>query len=218
MAFDAFVIFDFRTFIRTAHGALGERGAGFAAAWLQKLFADTWLLTSAGRYQPFEAVAAASLASVAERLEPALSTAFRTSLLESFSRLDVWPDVLPALTRLRDAGMQTCILTNLSEELLASILSRAKLGSMFDAVLSTDRVRQYKPARAAYELAPRTLGLPTGDIGFAAFGGWDAVGATWFGYRTAWVNRSGAPREWLDVAPEITSPGIEAVLELAGIG
>lgn len=218
VAFDAFVIFDFRTIVGAARDALGEQGPEFASTWLQKLFADTWLLTSAGRYQPFEAVAAASLASAAERLAPDLPARSRESLLQSFSRLDVWPDVRPALTELRAAGIRTAILSNLSEELLAVNLNRSKLGDMFDAVLSTDRVRQYKPARAAYALVTRTLGLSTAGVGFAAFGGWDAVGATWFGYRTAWVNRGGAPREWLDVEPEITSPDIEGVLSLAGMG
>ena len=36
---------------------------------------------------------------------------------------------------------------------------------------------------------------------FVSANGWDACCATWFGYRTFWVNRSGDPVEALGVAP-----------------
>jgi len=36
------------------------------------------------------------------------------------------------------------------------------------------------------------------NITFAAFGGWDAAGAKWFGYPTVWVNRLETPIEKLD--------------------
>lgn len=218
VAFDAFVIFDSRTIYRRAREILGEDGAAFAASWLQKLFGDTWLLTAAGRYLSIEAVAAASLETVADTRAISLSPDTKAKLIGSFARLDVWPDVLPALSKLRSAGVQLCILSNLSDGLLHSNLRRSMLTDWFDAVLSTDRVRQFKPAPSAYALAPHALGIPLTNIGFAAFGGWDAVGATWFGYRTAWVNRSGAPSERLDAAPQITSAGIDGVLRLAGVG
>jgi 2-haloacid dehalogenase len=43
------------------------------------------------------------------------------------------------------------------------------------------------------------------------------VGATWFGYRTVWINRLGLPGERLDVSPALTSANMEGVLALAGV-
>jgi 2-haloacid dehalogenase len=37
---------------------------------------------------------------------------------------------------------------------------------------------------------------------FVASAGWDVAGAKWFGYPTYWVNRSAAPVEALDAAPD----------------
>lgn len=218
VAFDAFVIFDGRTIIAAARETLGDKGGAFAVAWLEKLFGNTWLLTSAERYEAFESVAEASLISTAETAGLSLSAQSRSALLEKFSRLGVWPDVPPALSKLRSAGIRTCILSNLSEELLASNVWQSGLAKQFDAVLSTDRVERYKPARAAYAMGLEALELTTDAIGFAAFAGWDAAGATWFGYPTAWVNRSGAAREWLGAEPQVTSRGIDGVLTLAGVG
>ena len=69
----------------------------------------------------------------------------------------------------------------------------------FDTLISTDAVRTFKPDPRAYALGPRRLGLPPEELVFAAFGGWDAAGATWFGFPTFWVNR-------LSVTPEQLTP------------
>ena len=45
-------------------------------------------------------------------------------------------------------------------------------------------------------------------IAFAAFAGWDAAGAKWFGYPTFWVNRSNTPVEELGVVPDGVGTGM----------
>ena len=61
------------------------------------------------------------------------------------------------------------------------------------------------------ELGPDALGLAAGEIGFVSSNGWDAAGATWFGYRVFWVNRRGEPMERLGVAPEREGRGLSEV-------
>lgn len=68
--------------------------------------------------------------------------------------------------------------------MLDRCLAGAELVDLFDAVLSTDEVRSFKPAPAAYALATEHFKLSKADIGFVAFAGWDALGASWFGYDT----------------------------------
>ena len=46
------------------------------------------------------------------------------------------------------------------------------------------------------------------EIAFAAFAGWDAAGARWFGYPTFWVNRPNAPADELDVVPDGVGSGL----------
>ncbi len=67
-------------------------------------------------------------------------------------------------------------------------------------------------------MALEAFRLPKAEIGFVAFGGWDAIGATWFGYRTAWINRLNSVMDPFDVRPEIVSPDMSGALGLAGIG
>jgi len=66
-------------------------------------------------------------------------------------------------------------------------------------VLSTDRVKAYKPDPRAYQMGLDAFGLKPDQILFAAFAGWDAAGAKSFGYPTFWVNRQNQPGEELGV-------------------
>ena len=51
------------------------------------------------------------------------------------------------------------------------------------------------------------------EILFVSSNGWDAIGATWFGYTTLWVNRAGLPLEHLDTEPTRRGTSLRDVLE-----
>jgi len=217
IAFDGFPIFDPRGVAARARTLLGPVGDQLALQWSAKLFGYSWLLTAAGRYQDFRTLADAALGYVAAAMGVQLDAATRIALVEAYDQLDIWPDVVPALEKLRDAGIRLAFLSNLGENTLNTSMTRNKIAQFFDPPLSTDRIGRFKPAPEAYAMAISAFGMPREAIGFAAFGGWDAAGASWFGYRTAWINRLNLPIEPLDIRPEIVSRGMEGVLALAGI-
>jgi 2-haloacid dehalogenase len=84
------------------------------------------------------------------------------------------------------------------------LLANAGLGGVFRAAISVDELKCYKPAPAVYQLAVDRLGLPKERIGFVSSNCWDACGAKSFGFRTYWINRTGAPLDALDVTPDHT--------------
>jgi len=51
-------------------------------------------------------------------------------------------------------------------------------------------------------MAISAFGLKKEEIAFAAFAGWDAAGAKWFGYPTFWVNRGQTVQEELGAIPD----------------
>ena len=79
-------------------------------------------------------------------------------------------------------------------------------------VLSAHAVQRFKTDPAVYQLGPDALGLPAKKILFVSSNGWDAIGATWFGYTTLWVNRAGAPLEQLDTPPTRIGSSLRDVL------
>jgi 2-haloacid dehalogenase len=191
VCFDAFPIFNPMPILASARQLSPELGS----AWFQKIFSDTWLRTTAQQYVEFSTVLAETLDYSSSTIGITLTGAARDQLLGSFSSLDVWPDVNQSLTRLRRAGLRLAFLSNMTEPMLSSNLRRNGIAPLFEASLSTDEVRAFKPSPKAYALAAERLGLRTDEILFVAFAAWDAAGAAWFGYPTAWVNRARQPAE-----------------------
>jgi 2-haloacid dehalogenase len=92
--------------------------------------------------------------------------------------------------------------------MLQTLLDNAGLSELFDAKISTDAAKTFKPDPRAYALGMSALGLELEEIVFSAFGGWDAAGAKWFGYPTFWVNRLDVPAEVLAPGPDATGPSL----------
>ena len=131
-----------------------------------------------------------------------LSLEKRQRLMQAYLELKSYPDALPALKSLREAGIRMAFLSNLTPYMLDSAIKSSGLEGIFEPSLSTDRVRVYKPDPRAYQMGIDAFNLRREEIAFAAFGGWDAAGAKLFGYSTFWVNRLNLPIEELGVAPD----------------
>ena len=217
LAFDAFVLFSPEAVVKRAREIAGDEGEALVRAASTKLFGYTWYYTSAGRYAEFDELAAGAFSSAAENLGLNLSRAETDRLVEGYAHLELWKDVPAALGILRRHGIRLAMLSNLSERVLRANLRANGIDQYFEFVLSTDTARQYKPGQAAYGLAVRAFNARREEIGFAASAGWDASGATWFGFPTVWVNRTGAPPEEALARPALVSTGTDGVLQLASL-
>ena len=121
----------------------------------------------------------------------------RQRLMAAWLELKAWPDVPPALRELKGRGLRLAFLSDATPVMLDSWVENSGLRGVFDAHLSTDRVRAFKPDPRAYQMGTTAFGVPREQIAFSAHGGWDAVGASVYGYRTFWVNRTHSPTERL---------------------
>ena len=204
IAFDAFPIFDPRPIFALAESLFPGKGADLSNAWRTRQFEYQWLRATGHQYADFRQTTEDALVFAARSLQLDLTPDKRTHLVQAYSRITAWPDVAPALRTLKDAGIRLALLSNMTTSMLETGIANAGLGGMFEHVLSTDRIRTYKPDPRAYQMGIDAFKLPREQIVFAAFAGWDAAGAKWFGYPTVWVNRSNAPQEELGLAPDAT--------------
>jgi 2-haloacid dehalogenase len=202
VAFDAFTVFDPSRVAEVAETVFPGQGAALSAAWRTRQFEYTWLRTTAGHYDDFWTVTGDALVFAARMLRLELTAARRQRLMQVFLDLRAYPDAQAALASLRQMGLRLAFLTNMTAPMVEAAVRHSRLEGLFEAVLSTDRVRAYKPDPRAYRMANDVLGVPRDAVVFVAFGGWDAAGAKWFGYQTFWVNRAGAPLEQLGVEPD----------------
>ena len=115
-----------------------------------------------------------------------LSDAEKDQFALSWRRLDPWPDVVPAMTRLK----KHFILAALSNGNTALVVNMAKRSGLpWDVVLGADFVRTYKPMPVLYYSAPLLRDLKPSEIMMVACHMWDLDAAAKQGLRTAYVRR-----------------------------
>ena len=215
IAFDAFPIFDPRPIFALVEELFPGRGAELSKAWRTRQFEYTWLRTVADRYADFWEVTEDALVFAAKDLKVDLDSQRRGRLMNAYLQLKAWPDVPEALQSLKASGIRLAFLSNFSRRVLEAGVKNSGLTGMFEQLLTTDEVKQFKPAPRAYQMAVNALGLKREAIAFAAFAGWDAAGAKWFGFPTVWVNRLNSAIEELDVAPDLTCNDLSGVVAFA---
>jgi 2-haloacid dehalogenase len=202
VAFDGFTVFDSRPVAAQAEQVFPGHGNELGALWRTRQFEYTWLRTVGRQYVDFWQVTEEALTFACRSLNLELRMADRDRLMQSYLELKAWPDALMALKGLKASGLRLVFLSNITVAMLDQAVKNSGLEGLFEDHLSTDRVRAFKPDPRAYGMALSAFGLRKEEIAFAAFGGWDAVGAKWFGYPTFWVNRAHAVTEQLGVAPD----------------
>lgn len=208
ICFDLFTLFDPRGVLRAVESVLGA-GPEAQALWDQwrvRQFEYSWLRAAAGRYTDFESVTRDALAFAARSRGVALKPQAAERLVEAYSELEPWPDTRGALAAWKQQGLKLAPLANYSPRMIANLMNHAALAPLFDAFISTDAAHTFKPDPRAYALGPSTLGLHREELVFAAFGGWDAAGASWYGFPTFWVNRLSVAPEQLDPGPAASGP------------
>jgi 2-haloacid dehalogenase len=208
IAFDGFPIIDARPVAAKTEEIFPGRGLELGNAWRTRQFEYTWLRTLGGNYANFWRVTEQSLVFAARLLKIELTADQRDQLMQTYLKLKAWPDVLPALKQLRDAGIRMAFLSNLTEAMLDAAVKNSGLEGFLEGHLSTDKVRAFKPDPRAYQMGVDAFNLKKEEIAFAAFAGWDAAGARWFGYPTFWVNRLNTPVEELGVVPDGIGSGL----------
>jgi 2-haloacid dehalogenase len=213
VAFDAFAIFDPRPIGALAEELFPGKGTELTNAWRARQFEYQWLRALSERYADFWQTTQEALVFAARLLHLKLTPDARARLMQAYLRLETWPDVPAALRSLKEAGLRLAFLSNMTIGMLKTGIETAGLEGVFEHVLSTDAVMTYKPDPRAYRLATDAFGLPPDAVLFAAFAGWDAAGARWFGYPTFWVNRLGLPAEELGVTADATGPGLQELVD-----
>ena len=220
IAFDAFPIIDPRPIATIVENLFPGRGAALMDTWRTRQFEYCWLRSVSHRYVDFWTVTEDALVFAASALGLRLDPLTRKRVMDAYLDLRAWPDVVPALTALHEAGVQLAFLSNFTPAMLEAPMRNSGIGQLFAHVLSTDMVQSYKPDPRAYALAVDAFGLPREEILFAPFAGWDAAGAKWFGYPTFWVNRVNAVPEQLGVRVDGSGADLAAlvnyVLPVAG--
>lgn len=209
--FDAYgTLFDVHAAIGRHRAVAGPEAERFSEVWRAKQLEYSWTLTLAGRYVEFWTLTERALDYAFARV-PSVDRALRPKLLEAYLALDAFADARAAVTALKARGLRTAILSNGSPRMLDAAVNASAMSGQFDAVLSVEAVRVYKPRPEAYALATGAFAIKPEQVVFVSSNRWDVMGAAAFGLRPLWVNRAGLPDEYADHAPLRVVPDLSAL-------
>jgi 2-haloacid dehalogenase len=213
--FDAYgTLFDVHAAIGRHRAAAGPDADRFSEIWRSKQLEYTWTLTLAGRYVDFWTLTERALDFAFARL-PSVNRALRPELLDAYWTLEAFTDARAALRGLKARGLSTAILSNGTPKMLAAAVDAAGIGGDIDAVLSVDAIRCYKPRPEVYALVTERFGIAPADVVFVSSNRWDVMGAASFGFRTAWINRTGALEEY-GPAPDAVFSDLDGLAAMCG--
>ncbi len=192
-----------------AYGTLFEGGSDDLIGMLRALHADQRLATPfddllGRREQLIGELERQPFMTMRARDEWILSTLFRENaiaddavrradaLYEAYFRVKPYPDAAACLDNLRARGVKLAIVSNADVEMMKRVLDATDFRGAFDAIITSESARAYKPAAAIFLSAARSLGVPASDVlhvgdSFAA----DVVGAKRAGMQAAWLTRPG---------------------------
>jgi 2-haloacid dehalogenase len=198
LVFDAYgTLYDVHSVVQRCDQLWPGQGTALSQLWRSKQLEYTWQRTLMRRYAPFSQITKEALAYCCAALKLPLDAAKADALWQAYLQLSPYPDVPGALDKLPG---RKAILTNGSPDMIEPLVRHS--GLAFDAVLSVDAVRQFKPVPEVYQLAVDRLGVPKDAVGFVSSNCWDALGAKSFGFRVYWINRAGAPVDALGLQPD----------------
>jgi len=198
-------------------GALAERlfpgfGERLSVGWRDKQIEYTRLVSMAGRRRSFRDLTRAGLRFAAERLGLALTPEAEDRLMAQYQILEPFAENGDVLAELKRRGVRSGILSNGDADMLAELVANSGFADRLDPVLSVEATGRFKTDPATYALGPQALQLPAGEILFVSSNCWDAIGATWYGYQTLWVNRFGLPLDPLETQPARIGRSLREVL------
>ena len=188
-----------------------------AEHWRLKQLQYTWLRAITDAHADFWQVTQDGLDWAMEKMGVGHDAALRKRLLALYWELQAYPEVPTMLKALKDAGLNTAILSNGSPDMLDGAVQSAGIADVLDDSLSVQSVGIFKPDARVYDLVGQRFGCAKGEVLFVSSNGWDAAGAAGYGFTTAWVNRSNEPMDRLPWTPQHVLSDLTNIPKLAGV-
>ena len=168
--------------------------------WFANLILYSAALTVAGIYVPFTDIGGAVMKMLADARGLKINEQDKKELTHKFSTMPPYPEVPPALRKLRDAGFRLFCLTDNLLEVQTRQLTQGGIVDLFERRFSADGVKHHKPSRQAYAYVEKELGAKPSDLCMIACHTWDTLGAVAAGWQAALIKRVG--NDVLGVGPQ----------------
>ena len=223
VVFDAYgTLFDVYSVSAMAETLFPGQGSALSVLWRDKQIEYSRLVTMSDplnplgsrHYQSFWDLTRLGLQYACQKLGLELTPPKQKQLMDQYAQLKPFEENKDVLQHLQAIGMRCAILSNGSPDMLVKAVSSAGMTGLIDKVLSVDEVRQFKTSPQSYGLVTHHYPMDVREVLFVSSNSWDALGATWYGFKSFWVNRQGLPFETLGPRPTHSGSTLKDILPL----
>ena len=223
VVFDAYgTLFDVYSVSAMAETLFPGQGSALSVLWRDKQIEYSRLVTMSDplnplgsrHYQSFWDLTRLGLQYACQKLELELTPPKQKQLMDQYAQLKPFEENKDVLQHLQAIGLRCAILSNGSPDMLAKAVSSAGMTGLIDKVLSVDEVRQFKTSPQSYGLVTHHYPMDVREVLFVSSNSWDALGATWYGFKSFWVNRQSLPFETLGPRPTHSGSTLKDILPL----
>ncbi|HLW71323.1 MAG TPA: haloacid dehalogenase type II [Candidatus Binataceae bacterium] len=193
----------------------GDAAEAIAAMWRAKQLEYTFRRAAMGSYENFDICTRDALRFVLDSMKIALAEPEQVRLLEAYQSLPPYADALAGLLELRRRGHTVAAFSNGVEATLRKLLGGAGLLDQFDAVISVDELKTFKPDPRVYRYLAERLGRELDATWLISSNAFDVIGAKNAGLRAAWIQRDPATvfDPW-PLRPDLVASSLERLAAL----
>jgi 2-haloacid dehalogenase len=219
LSFDCYgTLIDWETGIFSAlRPILAAHGVSVADAELLALYSELEPEAQLGGFRPYREVLKSVVHGFGQRLGFKPTESQASSLADSLSDWQPFPDTVAALRRLK-TRYKLAIISNVDDDLFASTARHLEVP--FDYVITAQQARAYKPSPKIFRLAQQRTGVDPGQWLHAAQSVYhDVIPANSMGIASVWVNRP-SPRFGSGAAkaasgkPDLVVPDLKTLADL----
>lgn len=168
---------------------LEDQAESVAAQWRASQLQLSFRRGLMGRYVEFSVCTrdALDVAIAAHELE--VDTRTRDDWMKAYSRLPAFEEVDGALASLVSAGYRCVAFSNGTEKAMREVLENAGLFHHFEALVSVDDIKRFKPDPVVYHHLSRRMEVAHDHAWLVSSNNWDIQGARHAGMKAAWIHR-----------------------------
>ncbi|WP_445620982.1 haloacid dehalogenase type II [Kushneria sp. Sum13] len=168
---------------------LQDQAESVAAQWRASQLQLSFRRGLMGRYVEFSVCTrdALDVAIAAHELE--VDPATRDDWMAAYSRLPAFEEVDGALASLVAAGYRCVAFSNGTEKAMQQVLEHAGLAHHFEALVSVDDIKRFKPDPVVYHHLSRRMKVAHDNAWLVSSNNWDIQGARHAGMKAAWIHR-----------------------------
>lgn len=174
----------------TLEKMIGEKATSVMDTWRNKQLEYSFRRGLMNNYVDFSVCIKDALEFSCSTFKVTLTDVQKQMLLDEYKVLPAFADVKEGLQQLKKDGHKLYAFSNGNAETISNLLINANIINLFDGVVSVEDVQVFKPSPKVYEHFIKKIKATKSDAWLISSNPFDVIGATSFGMKSAWVQRS----------------------------